>query len=231
MGALRLKGSSGAFTGIFKKTLEDCGYTAIVEKKDEGNEPDKCVHDVFIYEVRKKGELSGISENCPSRPYIIFTGLEFSYDEMSPLREKGLVGIIKEDSSPEETAFLVNKAFFYKKRNPRVAVNLAVGLTGPRIIKTFASLLSRDGMFVVTLHPLPVDSQCDLSFEVPGLKKKFRTKARVIYNIEINKDLNIIANPHDPFKRVVTHPGMAVYFIDLPEEDRKSIDSYIKTVE
>jgi len=116
------------------------------------------------------------------------------------------------------------------KRNPRIQVNLPVELkSGPRTIRTNASLLSRDGMFIVTLNPLPANALCELRFSLPG--RLLETAARVLYNISINKDLNIIADPKDPFKRLVSHPGMAVFFTGLSDSEKEEIDGYIKALE
>jgi hypothetical protein len=85
-------------------------------------------------------------------------------------------------------------------------------------------------MFVRSLGPPPVNSVCVLEFEIPD-SKRMKTKARVIYHIEVNRDLNIISRPSDPFKRLVMHPGMAVFFLDIPEEDKAVIDRYIEGLE
>ena len=96
---------------------------------------------------------------------------------------------------------------------------------------TNSAQISRDGMFIITLHPCVANSTCDLEFSLPGFEGKFKTQARVIYNISVNKDLSIISNPNDPFRRLVTHPGMAVFFIDLEERRRQAIDAYIDGTE
>lgn len=227
-----LAGSSRAFTGNFKKLLEDCGLEAIMEKPGEEAGP----RDLSVYEVRKKTEIRDVLAAARKAvPFLIFSGLKFDPADLDELRERGLMGVITPDTTAEDTAFLVNKSLFYDKmmrRNPRVPVNIQVDVkAGMKTIKTFSSLLSRDGMFIVTLSPLDVNTVFDLEFWVPGIKEKMRTKAKVLYNISINKELNIIANLKDPFKRLVSHPGMAVFFMDLPQEDRESIDSYIKTIE
>lgn len=227
---LVLKGGSRAFTGVFKKTLEDCGFDPAVESPDG---PPLRTEGISIYEIRKKKDLCALPEGPPPGPYIIFSDIELGA-EIPALKEKGLIGVVTRGSAPEYISFTVNQALFYNKmlkRNPRAAVNIPVGLkTGARTMKSFASALSRDGMFIVTLNPLPADSACHVSFSVPGIKKQFETKARVIYNIPINKELNIISSPGDPFKRLVAHPGMAVFFVDLHEDERALIDEYIKKV-
>ncbi|MBI5587952.1 MAG: PilZ domain-containing protein [Deltaproteobacteria bacterium] len=229
---LRLAGSSRAFTTVFKGTLEDCGFNTVL---NDGTEPERfSAREVFVYEIRKKADILSLPERKEPEPFLIFTQTAIGTETVDRLKEGGLVGVITSQTAPEEIAFLVNAAFFYTrmlKRNPRVPVSIPVDVkAGSRVMKTTSSTLSRDGIFVVTLNPLPADTVCELTFEAPLSGKRLTTKARVLYNIAVNKDLNIISSPGDPFKRIVTHPGMALLFADLPEEDRELLESYIKTV-
>lgn len=229
---VRLQGSSRAFTAAFRRGLENAGLEAVVSAPDAGRAPAK---DLIIYEIKKKAELQAFSRKRSVRPFLVFTKLELRHDEISSLKEKGLMGIIRPDTSPEDIFFHVNKAIFCNrmlKRNARAPVTMAVEIiAGRKKISTFSSLLSRDGMFIVTLNPLPVNCACKLAFKVPGIGKGFRTGARVLYNVPVNKDLSIISSPQDPFKRFISHPGMAVFFLDLPVEDRDLIDRYVRSLE
>lgn len=221
-----LLGSTEAFTENFARVLDDCGFETVFGKKDGTllNGPG-----FFIFEAIGKEDLKRLSGKANVAPFLIYDSSDIPKDALKPLRDKGLMGVITGSTTPEDISFLVNKALFYDKmlkRNPRVPVSLQVVLrAGVKVVNTNVSLLSRDGMFIVTLSPLPPNSVCRLRFELPG--RVMETEAKVLYNISINKDLNIIADPKDPFKRLVSHPGMAVFFLDLTEEDRQRIDDYI----
>lgn len=226
-------GNGSAFTGEFRKLVEDCGYEVLAG--GGGGNADQS--DLRVYEVANKDDVNGLIEmgaRGEAEPFLVFESID-SQDALQPLKEAGLMGVVSPASSAEDASFLLNKALFYKKmlkRNPRVPVNLPVELkSGPRTMRTNASLLSRDGMFIVTLNPLPVNAFCRLKFALQGSKVQLETDARVLYNIAINKDLNIIANPKDPFKRLVSHPGMAVFFTGLSEKEKEEIDGYIKALE
>ncbi len=226
-----LSGDSKAFREDFRKVVEECGLKAVFpDKGEDGGDPGG---GLYVYEVAKKPDLKAIAADGPARPFLIFTGLALTPGEVEELKRHGLMGIVTGESAPEEVYFTVANALFYDKmirRNHRAPVSLQVGLSmGSRRMSAVSSLLSRDGMFIVTLHPLPVASVCELSFKLPGARKRMRTRARVLYNISINKDLNIIANPNDPFKRLVTHPGMAVFFTDLSEKERGVIDEFVRS--
>lgn len=212
------------------RLVRECGVEAVVLEDGEAAP----ASDVTVYEIADAGDLAGLPGRNPSRPFLVFTGVEVAGDDLRALKDAGLAGVLRPDASAEEVAFLVNKALYYDKvinRNPRVAVNIPVELaSGEKVVRTFASMLSRDGMFVVTLNPLPVDSEFAIEFALPDGGDGFKTTARVLYHISINKDLNIIANPEAPSKRLVTHPGMAIFFVDLPEESRSAIDRFIDSV-
>lgn len=229
---LRLAGSSRAFTTVFRGTLEDCGFKTVLHG---GTEPKRFSdREVFVYEIRKKSDILSLPERKEPEPFLIFTDTAIGTETVDRLKVGGLVGVITRETAPEEIAFLVNAAFFRTgmlKRNPRVQASIPVDIrAGSRVIKTTATTLSRDGIFVVTLNPLPADTVCELTFEAPLSGRRLTTKARVLYNIAVNRDLSIISSPGDPFKRIVTHPGMALVFEDLPEEERGLLESYIKTV-
>lgn len=224
-----LIGSSGQFTGVFRGIVEECGFEAVpadgLSRDAEG---------LGIFEAECEADLEKVPKKDEARPFLIYTDLAIAHEGALEFKEAGLLGIITGSTSPEDIAFLINKALFYDKmlkRNPRVPVNIPVTLTdGSKVINSSSTLLSRDGMFIVTLNPLPVNHSCLLKFEVPGAGRAMETNVKVLYNITINKDLNIIANPRDPFKRLVAHPGMAVFFTDLPQRDRDLIDRHIETL-
>jgi len=229
---LRLAGSSEAFTTAFRRTLEDCGFKVAAGggEGDAGNE----AREVFVYEIRDGVEFSRLPENRERKSYLVFAGAGIERKTVEELKPGGLVGVITADSSPEEIALMVNSAFFYArmiKRSPRATVSIPLEIrAGSRSIKTTASSLSRDGIFAVTLNPLPENTVCEVSFDDPLTGVRLSTSARVLYKISINKDLSIISSPGDPFKRIVTHPGMALLFLDLPDTDRERLESYVMTV-
>lgn len=227
-----LGGRIGLFTPFFRETVAECGVE-LSDGQDGSFDISSAGAGLPILAVGSAGELALIKADG-ARPFIVYSPEALAQEAVQALKEKGLLGAVSADTSPEDVAFLLNRALFYDKmlkRNPRVPVNLPVILTaGHKVINSFASLLSRDGMFIVTLNPLDVNSICSLRFSLPDGGKDFSTGARVLYRIAINKELSIIADPRDPFKRMVAHPGMAVFFIDMPREDRDEIDRYIETI-
>lgn len=232
MGALvGLLGGSFEFISRFADLLRDCGFDPVVGPTDAGSPR---TGEVSIYEVADRSVFESLIKKDGTEPFLVYSDLQFTPEELVSLKAKGSVGAITTRTSPEDTAFLVNKALFYSrmlKRNPRVPVSLPVELSvGTMVLKTTASMLSRDGIFVITMNPLPVNSLCDLTFRLPGSEHTFKTVSRVLYNIAINKELGIIADPRDPFKRLVAHPGMAMLFVDMGVDERELIEAYIETI-
>ncbi len=240
-GRVRMQGSSEFFTGQLKERLGDCGFEVVCGPLDYSEESAVRADEVGLFEVTGHGDISNMLESFEETaiPFVLYKDSEFSEPikeiDAARLKSAGLMGVIQRQTSVEEVAFVVNRAFFYNrvvKRNPRLPVTLPVTVTtGERTMVTNSAQISRDGMFIITLHPCAANSICDLEFSLPGFSGKFKTEARVIYNIAVNKDLSIISNPNDPFRRLVTHPGMAVFFIDLEESRRQAIDAYIDGTE
>ncbi|MBW7957213.1 MAG: PilZ domain-containing protein [Deltaproteobacteria bacterium] len=228
-GRVFLTGDLDAFHPAFKDLVAECGFAVFTGGRDVSPSAD----DLPVIGVSGTQGLKAADFETP-RPFLVYTGLALPEPEMRRLKEAGLLGVICAETPPEDLAFLFKKAFFYEKmlrRNPRAPVNIPIALSfGTREVSSFATLLSRDGIFVVSLNPPPVNSVCTLRFNLPGIRKELATGARVLYQISVNRDLNIISSPGDPFKRLVSHPGMALLFTDMPEKDRELIESYIETV-
>jgi hypothetical protein len=233
-----LLGRSEAFTAVFRGRLEDFGF----EVDGAGLDPapsESNPEEILIFEVKGEGDAqrlpipkTGAAESdgpaAARRPFLVYTELDPA--GFAPFKEYGLIGLISKDTPDEEVAFFVNKALFYNKvirRNPRVQMSIPVVLDCEAgMLRTDSTQLSREGMFIRSLNPPEVNSVCTLEFQIPG-GRTIKTGARVIYNIMINKDLSIITSPSDPFKRLVMYPGMAVFFTDVPDEDKAAIDTYI----
>lgn len=240
-GRVRMQGSTEFFTGQLFESLSDCGFDVVSGPMDYSVEGLVRSEEVGLFEVKGAADIAamlGALEETAA-PFVLYKdpGYTEPINDIDGARLKGagLMGVITRQTSLEEMAFVVNRAFFYNKvvkRNPRLPITLPVTVTTPeRTMMTNSAQLSRDGMFIITLHPCAANAICDLEFSIPGVKGKFKTQARVIYNIAVNKDLSIISNPNDPFRRLVTHPGMAVFFVNLEESRRAAIDVYIDGIE
>jgi hypothetical protein len=232
---LKLIGSSRRFLVEFRRMVEDIGIRPNVQAVEDIKQAVFPRRGAFVCEVRNTEDVGFLSEKSPKRPFLVFLGLRLKKGDISILRHKRLVGVISRGLPEEDVSFLISKALFYSgmlRKNPRASLGMPVRVsTGDgRVIKSVSTQLSRDGMFVSTINPLQRGSLCRLDFAMPKVRKRFSTIGKVLYTISINKELNIISDPKNPFKRLVAHPGMAIYFVDMKEEDRDAIDSRIKEI-
>ncbi|MBE7413694.1 MAG: hypothetical protein HS130_00105 [Deltaproteobacteria bacterium] len=218
-GRVFITGDLEAFHPAFNDLVAECGFPVFVGGRGVAPEAD----DLPVVGVSGMEGLKESGFETP-RPFLVYTGLVMPEAEMQRLKEAGLLGIICADTPPEDLAFLLKKAFFYEKmlrRNPRAPVNMPVALSfGAREVSSFATLLSRDGIFIVSLNPPPVNSTCTLRFNLPGIQKELATGARVLYQISVNRDLNIISSPGDPLQGSYCTRAMALLFTDMPRRDR-----------
>lgn len=82
-------------------------------------------------------------------------------------------------------------------------------------VTDWAVNLSRGGMFINTSHPAAEGSNVKLILSLPGGASPFELTGRVTRVIEVD----------NPARAV---PGMAVQFVDIDEEKRNRIDSFVE---
>lgn len=224
-----LSGDTGLFTPEFIAMLDDCGFEARV--LCQGG-PEAQPDELPVVGVSGMDGLASLKSGG-GRPLLVYTALRLDREQTEGLRRSGALGVMTPETTPEEASFLVNNAFFHDKmvrRNPRAPVSVPVALeSGGKVLSSTATLLSRDGIFVVSLNPLPAGSSCRISFTLPGTGR-LSTGCTVLYNVRLNRTLSIISSPRDAFTRMVGHPGMALAFTDLPARDRELIDGYIAAI-
>lgn len=217
------------------RAFEDCGVYIAAEGADG---PDYDDRTVAVYIAEGHGDLerlaSKIDAEAPGEPFVVYTSTEVSGELKASLAEASLAGVITPETPPEDISFLLNRAFFFAMatgRNRRVPVNIPVKVVDEgRAIETVASMLSREGAFINTLNPADAGTECEVTVELPDGGPPFVTGARVLYGAGVNRDISIISNEAEPYRRLVSHPGMAVLFTGLTAEDAARIDSYIESV-
>jgi len=75
--------------------------------------------------------------------------------------------------------------------------------------------ISTSGMFLITSDPLPEKTRLKLQFEVPGEAKKIEVIGEVIWCREQGE-------------RPALVPGMGIKFLRIREQDRASIDRFVR---
>lgn len=105
-----------------------------------------------------------------------------------------------------------------RRKDPRVDAQITAQFSGPGDFNdSFIGNVSRGGLLVKSERPLAVDSQFSLKFNIKGIDRTFEGLCRVmwiqeLYDTEAGKLI----------------PTMGCKFIDLPPNDLKTIESFIK---
>ncbi len=217
------------------RAFEDCGVYIAAEG---GDKSDYDYRTVAVYVADEQAELDRLASRMEGEgsgePFVVYTSTEASGELKSSLAGAGLAGVITPETPPEDISFILNRAFFFAMasgRNRRVPVNIPVKVVDEsRAIETVASMLSREGAFINTLNPAEAGSECEVTVKLPDGAPPLVTGARVLYSAGVNRDISIISNEAEPYRRVVSHPGMAVLFTGLTPGEAARIDSYIELV-
>lgn len=99
-------------------------------------------------------------------------------------------------------------------QDPRAPVEVQVDYE--TVVSGRSVNLSRSGLFIRTVHPLPVSKVLTLRFHLPGIPEPFQVQGQVIWS-----------NP----QAGKTYPqGMGVKFVDLPGERAEQLGAFVAKV-
>jgi uncharacterized protein (TIGR02266 family) len=105
--------------------------------------------------------------------------------------------------------------FEERRKEYRLPYNEKVILTdGNRSITAYAANISRGGLFIMSLEPLPIDTQADLAFCLPNQEQSFCVKAKVAHIIFDRQ-------------RCEVECGMGTQFLDLNESQKSILNLHI----
>jgi len=155
-------------------------------------------------------------------PLILFTDVALSEALKAQLQALGVRAIVRKGAGHEEflyviQSFIMQSSAIVARKNPRALVTI------PLIYKTEAAevssnsfTVSRDGIFIRELNPLPTGTKLKVELLIPGRKTPLNVSGEVIYSV--------------PYFIGVTRihvPGMAIKFMDLKEPDQQELDKFI----
>lgn len=217
------------------RAFEDCGvYMAAEGAQDTDGEG----RTVVVYAVEGRAELERRVADAaaaePDEPFVVYTATDITPELGSALAAACCTGVITPDTPPEDISFILNRTFFHAAasgRNRRVSVNIPVTVREQgRTIETVASMLSREGAFINTLNPPGEGTECTVELRLPDGAAPAMTTARVLYSAGVNRDISIISNDAEPYRRLVSHPGMAVLFTGLTQGDADRIELFMASI-
>lgn len=107
-----------------------------------------------------------------------------------------------------------------RRAHPRspIVVREARCICGIDVFFGYALDVSRGGMFISTSKQRKPGEIYEIRFGVPGLERTFECRARVVWARRYHSDSRL-------------SPGFGLQFLDLPEEDARIIDEWIRSVE
>jgi uncharacterized protein (TIGR02266 family) len=102
-------------------------------------------------------------------------------------------------------------------REPRYSVSINVDYsTRDMFLASRVTNLSRGGLFIESRHPLPIQSEIDLTFTLPEFQITICAKGRVVWNYDMRKGTH----------RLIT--GSGIRFTDISPEHRMILEAYLE---
>jgi uncharacterized protein (TIGR02266 family) len=107
-----------------------------------------------------------------------------------------------------------------RRAHPRspIVVCEARCISGIEVFFGYALDVSRGGMFISTTKQRAPGEVYEIRFRVPGVERAFECRARVVWTRRYR------AGSSQP-------PGFGLQFLDLPEEDARVLDAWVRSVE
>ena len=147
-------------------------------------------------------------------PILVFSGTITSAEEVRELAALGVAGYVNEYSAVQHILpSLAPHLFpdnFNRRSSPRVTLGIPVAYRfGDTITAVLTLNLSKGGIGIRTMNPLPPGSKARVRFRLPGARREVEADARVAWS-----DRRI---------------GMGLQFERVHPEDQASIDEFVDT--
>ena len=120
-------------------------------------------------------------------PVLVFSGTIASADEVRDLAALGVSGYVNEYSAPTHIlTALAPHLFpdsFNRRSSPRVVLGIPVSYRfGNTIAAALTLNISKGGIAIRTMNPLPRDSKIKARFRLPGRKDEIEAETRVAWS-------------------------------------------------
>ncbi len=104
-----------------------------------------------------------------------------------------------------------------RRVHPRADVDLEVHYrSAHEFMVAYAKNVSGGGICIRTAKPLPLNSEVQLRFNLPGVPTPFQVKGLVVWS--------------NPFAGQTAFPtGMGIKFLELGPDERKAIDEFVRS--
>lgn len=161
-------------------------------------------------------------EGLTQWPILLFTDVALDEKIKKQLHKLGVKALIRKGASQEEILYVVQSFIMLPsvsviRKNPRALVTLPVVYRhGDREVSSNTFTLSRDGVFIREMNPVPTGEELEIEVLIPGRKGPIKTQGEVIYAV-----------PYFVGVSRIHVAGMAIRFKGLPDAERKELDEFI----
>jgi uncharacterized protein (TIGR02266 family) len=205
----------------FGAVLSDAGHHAVLLAsagellacvREAGRSIDLLVLDLRLPQSRGIELVRAIRQSRSGFPILVFSGTIANADEVRELMTLGVAGFINEYSAPPHILPAIAPHLFpdsfNRRSSPRVALSVTVSY---RFEHTIASAVcanvSKGGIQLRTMNPLPTGSRLRLRFRLPGSKKEIDAETVVAWSDQ--------------------RTGMGLQFASLDAEAQAEVDEYV----
>jgi|GEM_PF-3602336 len=182
---------------------------------------------IFIISLSKDAEQWKLlarlkKENLTRWPILLFTDVALDEGLKKQLQQLGIKALIKKGASQEEFVYVVQSFIMLPsvnviRKNPRALLTLPVIYRADgNEVSSNTFTLSRDGVFIREMNPLPPETKLELELLIPGRKGPIKSKAEVLYAV-----------PYFVGVSRIHVAGMAVRFVDLPDAQKSELDQLV----
>jgi uncharacterized protein (TIGR02266 family) len=205
----------------FGAVLSDAGHQPVLLAsasellacvREAGESIDLLVLDLRLPQSRGVDLVRAIRQYSGTFPILVFSGTIANADEVRELMTLGVAGFINEYSAPPHILPAIAPHLFpesfNRRSSPRVALSVTVSY---RFEHTIASAMcaniSKGGMALRTMNPLPSGTRLRLRFRLPGSKRELDAEVAVAWSDQ--------------------RTGMGLQFVSLDAESQSELDEYV----
>lgn len=205
----------------FGAVLSDAGHQPVLlasaaellaRVRETGPSVDLLVMDLRLPQSRGVDLVRAIRQYGGGFPILIFSGTIANAEEVRELIGLGVAGFINEYSAPPHILPAIAPHLFpdsfNRRSSPRVALSVTISY---RYEHTIASAtcanISKGGMALRTMNPLPGGTRLRIRFRLPGSKREIDAEAVVSWSDQ--------------------RTGMGLQFLSLDADSQGELDEYV----
>jgi DNA-binding response OmpR family regulator len=155
-------------------------------------------------------------------PLVLFTEVALPENLKTQLQQLGVRAIIRKGASHEDFLYVVQSFVMQSynlvaRKNPRALVAVPLIYKAENVeISSNSFTLSREGVFIRELNPMPRGTKLELELFIPEGQSSIRVIGEVLYSVPYFVGVNRIHVP-----------GMAIKFTSIHPDDQKRIDFFV----